>query len=399
QASSVGAVGQPQPEGGRGPGQGAEGLAAPEVPHPDRPVRAGGSEGAPVGGVEGHVGDRARVAAEGQVFRARLPLHGTGVPDPNGLVHAGRGEPVTVGAEGHAEDVVDVAAQREDFLPGRCVPELDRLIQARGREAAAVGAEGHAPQRAHVPAQAEDLLPGLRVPDLDFPVGMYGEQAADRGEAAAVAAEGHALEASLGGRPVALFPAGLRVPYLDPILAARGELPAIGTELDAADGPGKTQRKRLLTRVQVPDLHFPFLQCFLTGSGGQALTVRTEAYPPHPQGVFPAKEWLVDLALKGLLHVPNLDCPIPASPGAGSTAGPKLNAGGVQLVSLPFPEFLPGRCLTESDKAILRGRGQVLAVRAERDAIHAALVAQRGKGPVPQPFEVAPFPVAQILRT
>ena len=79
---------------------------------------------------------------------ARLPLHGGGVPDPDGLIDARRGELVAVGAEGHAEDVVDVAAQREDFLPGRRVPELDGLIQARGREAAAVGAEGHAPEPA-----------------------------------------------------------------------------------------------------------------------------------------------------------------------------------------------------------------------------------------------------------
>ena len=183
-----------------GPGRVPSCLAAPEVPHPDRPVRAGGSEAAPVGGVEGHVGDRARVAAEGQVFRARLPLHGGGVPDPDGLIDARRGELVAVGAEGHAEDVVDVAAQREDLLPGRRVPELDGLIQARGREAAAVGAEGHAPEPAHVAAQAEDLLPGLGVPDLDFLVGMHREKAADRGEAAAVGAEGHPLQSVRRGR-------------------------------------------------------------------------------------------------------------------------------------------------------------------------------------------------------
>ena len=101
---------------------------------------------------------------------------------------------MTIGAEGHAEDVVEVAAQREDLLPGRRVPELDGLIQARGREAATVGAEGHAPEPAHMAAQAQDLLPGLGVPDLHFPVGMHGDEAADRGEAAAVGAEGHLLQ-------------------------------------------------------------------------------------------------------------------------------------------------------------------------------------------------------------
>src|SRR5262249_3850435 len=105
-------------------------LAAPRVPYPDRPVRAGGSEAAPVG-AEGHVGDRARVAAEGPVFRARFPFQGGGVPNPDGLVGAGRGELTAVGAEGHAVDVVALAAQREDLLPGRRVPEPDGLVQAR----------------------------------------------------------------------------------------------------------------------------------------------------------------------------------------------------------------------------------------------------------------------------
>ena len=75
-------------------------------------------------------------------LRTRL-FQRSGVPDPDGPIDARRGQPVAVGAEGQAEDVVDVAAQREDLLPGRGVPELDGLIQARRREAAAVGAEGH----------------------------------------------------------------------------------------------------------------------------------------------------------------------------------------------------------------------------------------------------------------
>ena len=53
-----------------------------------------------------------------------------------------------------------------------------------------------------------------------------------------------------------------------------------------------TQRERLLTRVHVPDLHFPFLICCPTARGGQALTVRAEGYTPHsdPAGVFQLKQ-------------------------------------------------------------------------------------------------------------
>src|SRR5205823_4112035 len=111
---------------------------------------------------------RPRVPPEGQRFWAPLPLHGTGVPDPDRLVQAGGGEPVAVGAEGHAENVVDVAAQREDFLPGRCVPEFDRLIQARGRKQEAVGAELYASDGPGK-TQHERLLTRGHVPDLHFP--------------------------------------------------------------------------------------------------------------------------------------------------------------------------------------------------------------------------------------
>src|SRR6185369_10673987 len=106
----------------------------------------------------------------------------------------------------------------------------------------------------------------------------------------------------------------------------------------------------------------------------------------------------LDLALKHLLHIPNLDLRIPTSRGEKPAVGAKPDSGSIVLVSLPFPEFLAGLCLPESDKAVLRGRGQVLAIGAEDDAIDGALVAQGGKGAVPEPLEVAPFPAAQVLR-
>src|SRR5262245_52623152 len=65
---------------------------------------------------------------------------------------------------------------------------------------------------------------------------------------------------------------------------------------------------------------------------------------------------------------------------------------------MPFPEFLAGLGTTESDKSVLRGRGEVLAIGTEHYTIDGALVAQRGKCAIGQPLEVVPFPAAQFLR-
>src|SRR5262245_27220225 len=108
---------------------------------------------------------------------------------------------------------------------------------------------------------------------------MHSEIAADRGEAAAVGAEGHSLEGSVVAAQGELFSAGLRVPYLEQVLPARGEPPAVGTELYASDCPGQNApRQRRLTRIHVPDVHFPSISCFPTACRGQALTVRAKGY-------------------------------------------------------------------------------------------------------------------------
>src|SRR5262245_58270273 len=93
----------------------------------------------------------------------------------------------------------------------------------------------------------------------------------------------------------------------------------------------------------------------------------------------------VDLTLKDLLNIPNIDLRIPASRGEVSTVGAKLDACDVLFVRPPFPEFQAGRGPTESDTAVFGGRGQVLAVRAEHDPVDAALMAHGGKRAVPQP--------------
>src|SRR5262245_26834679 len=110
-------------------------------------------------------------------------------------------------------------------------------------------------------------------------------------------------------------------------------------------------------RLHVPDLHFPFLICTPAARGGQALTVRAESDAPHPDpaAVFQLKEGRLDLALKGRRHIPNLDLRIPASRGEVSAVGAKRDAGGIVLVSMPFPEFLAGLGPPESGEAVLRG--------------------------------------------
>src|SRR5262245_40735555 len=210
--------------------------------------------------------------------------------------------------------------------------------------------------------------------------------AAGRGQTAAVGAESHLLQTTLLVTAGELFLAGLRVPQLHQLATGGGEPPAVGAELHASDYPGKAQRECLLPRVHVPDLHFPFLLCFPTTSGGQALTVRTKGYTPDPAGVFPAKKWLLDVPLKDLLHVPNLHGLIPASAGKIPAVGTEPNGGCILLVSPPLLGFAAGFRLPEADKAVLGGRGQVPSVGAECDAVDAALMTQGGKGAVAQPL-------------
>src|SRR5262249_4299845 len=251
-------------------------------------------------------------------------------------------------------------------------------------EAAAVGAEGHGQDSAHGAVQAEVLVAGPGVPDLHLLVAMHRESAGARGAVASVGGERHpkapiaehGIPIGAGAAEGSLFLAGLRVPQLH-CRTGGSEPPTVGAEPDAPYAIGKaTQRTHLVTRVQVPDLHFPFLIGCPTARGDQALTVRAEAYTPHsdPAGVFHLKPGGLDVAPQDCLHIPNLDLPIPASRGEVPAVGAKHDAGGAGLVSQPFPEFLAGLGLPEPEDAGLSGSGQVLAVGgAERNAVDGAL--------------------------
>src|SRR5262245_56687627 len=106
---------------------------------------------------------------------------------------------------------------------------------------------------------------------------MHGEKTANCGDAASVGTEGHLLHVAVGSTADDLFPVGLCVPHFHRIVAACGEPPTIGAELDSSYRPRKAERTRLLPRVHVPNLQFPFLIGFPTACGGQALTIRAEA--------------------------------------------------------------------------------------------------------------------------
>jgi hypothetical protein len=77
---------------------------------------------------------------------------GRHIPDPDGAVHAGRGNSLAVRAEDHVRDSLQVAAEGVPFLAGVRVPQLDAPVRAGRGQPPAVGAERHACQRARMPA-------------------------------------------------------------------------------------------------------------------------------------------------------------------------------------------------------------------------------------------------------
>src|SRR5262249_39921246 len=108
ESAPIGAVGHPQPEFRGRLRQRAKFLAAAKGPDAYHPVGAGGNKRPPVRWMKGHIGDSAAVAMEGPVFRAWLTVRWGGIPDADCLVGACRGELVTIGAERHAKDIINV---------------------------------------------------------------------------------------------------------------------------------------------------------------------------------------------------------------------------------------------------------------------------------------------------
>src|SRR5262249_32557994 len=107
---------------------------------------------------------------------------------------AGGGDPVAVGAEGHAAQPARVSAQRENLLAGLQFPQFHVAIHCRSRQALAVGAESDTPDMPNVAMQAEELRAGPGIPHLHLSVGHALHIVGSRGQLFVVAAERHAYD-------------------------------------------------------------------------------------------------------------------------------------------------------------------------------------------------------------
>ena len=161
-----------------------------QVPELDGQVMAGGGEPGAVR-AEGHVVDRATVAPEGAELLAALP-----VPELDARVGAGRGEPLAVRAEGHAPDHTVVAF--EDTRTGWPVvdlPDPHSPIEGGGGEVLPVRAERHTDRPvSRMTPQGEDDPAGRRVPEVDLAVRTGG------GEPLPVGTEHHFSDSERGAR-------------------------------------------------------------------------------------------------------------------------------------------------------------------------------------------------------
>ena len=133
-------------------------------------------------GADRHAPDFIVVPGEGQRFLALVILEWRRVPDADGPIRAGRGEPPAVRAERHAPAHVGVSAEAEHLPAGRRVPDVHRLVFAGRGEAPAVRAEGDAQNESAMRQRVEELA-GRRIPHVHAAV------EAGRGQPPAVRAE------------------------------------------------------------------------------------------------------------------------------------------------------------------------------------------------------------------
>ena len=98
-------------------------------------------------------------------------------PDPQGLIQAHAGQPVTVGKEGQRGDRLLVALQAEQFASGCHVPQLDGVVIGPGGEDFPVGREGKSPGLLGVSRElAAKVGAALNSPDPDLRIGAAQNQ-------------------------------------------------------------------------------------------------------------------------------------------------------------------------------------------------------------------------------
>src|SRR5262249_52985250 len=115
-------------------------------------------------------------------------------------VVSSRGDLVSGGAEGHADDSIGMAAERRELAAGVRVPEPDGLVIAPRDDPPAVAVEREAVDRPPMTAEDPRLSPGGGAPEADRAVGR------GHGDAPAVGAIGGVerpvVEGVLRGRGV-----------------------------------------------------------------------------------------------------------------------------------------------------------------------------------------------------
>src|SRR5262249_35973077 len=150
-------------------------------------------------------------------------------------------------------------------LPGPCLPELDGAVPAGRGQPPAVGAERHIIDISIVPGQSQQLLALPHVPDPD------GRVAAGRGQSLAVGAERQALDL------IDVPQAGDRLPARpgvadddSPIHATDCESGVVGTKPHAAEAGKRFTAPGQLAGRDVPDGYLFF------GNGGESFPTGVE---------------------------------------------------------------------------------------------------------------------------
>ena len=131
------------------------------VPELDGPVPTGGGN-PPAVGVDGREYGNGGVSRQG---KEGPPV--VRVPEPDGLVLPHRHEPVAVGGKGDRAGEAGVTVESHDVLARGHVPEADRLVPACRGQPPAVGAERNSIDDFFVPIKGGEVPAGGSIPQFD----------------------------------------------------------------------------------------------------------------------------------------------------------------------------------------------------------------------------------------
>src|SRR5262249_38087033 len=186
-------------------GSGRSLLRSHHIPDVDASVPPGAGEVLAVR-AEGHLVHRVGLGFQGQHHVALL-----GVVDHQLFLPGETGDALGVRApgDGVGGGILPVLLDADDVLARVRLPDLDAIVVAAAGEPLAVGAPGHAPQRSRLALVGQGNLAAVGLPDRHRVV----EGAA--GHARAVRAVAHVIDAALGSRERLHVLAAFDVPELD----------------------------------------------------------------------------------------------------------------------------------------------------------------------------------------